>query len=131
PLPDAIDYCPRGRRRVAINQPLRKRQPVRWRARGQRMEEGRHSRRDYFVRLQKIAAAEHMSLTQFLALIQNQLRRAFGMLLPQFGNLRVRFPPFGNSRAPVAEDSLKLRWRAFVPRDCKYFADACGQRVGG
>src|SRR5574341_1443524 len=103
-LPDAVGCGARRRRRFPVNQPSRKRQPV-WRSAGwQLMQERRHARRDRSVGLEKVAAFEQMRFAHLFALFQDQLRRAFGMLPPQLGDLPVRFAEFGNGRAPVTED---------------------------
>ena len=65
-----------------------------------------------------------------LALLEHQLRRAFGMLLPELLDLVVRLLPFGDRRPPVAEDGVDLGRRPLLARDRQDLADVRRQRVG-
>src|SRR5262245_57149419 len=71
-----------------------------------------------------------MRFPRLATFVQHQLRRAFGMLFPQLGDLPIRFAECGNGGAPVTENGLKLSLRTFFARDRKNLANACGQRVG-
>src|SRR5215831_4066383 len=116
-LPDAVDHRARGRRRIAIDQPFSESQPIGSGAGGKWVQERGNARRDDFVGPEEIAALEQMRLALVFALAQDQLRRALGMLAPQFGDLIVGLGEFGDGRSPVTEDRLNLSLRAAFARN--------------
>ena len=76
--------------------------------------------RDGLARLEEVAALEQVRLARASRVLEHELRRALGMLLPEGLDPVVGLLPLGDGRPPVAEDGGRsapgVRWSRGIAR---------------
>src|SRR5947209_20549712 len=84
---------------------------------------------DRLIRLEEIAALEHVRRARLLERFEHELRGALGMLLPQLLDFRIDFAPFRHGRAPVAEYRRRLQQGSLLRRYGENLTDTLWQGI--